>query len=106
MAGYQIPDELVQAFHEAIQQLDGWNWAGREPVVRLDVEDCRSYRSIGSIADYASIFDDAMPDNLYSDLCRVTRSGPNPIGVTFEAGGKLLRRAYDEVCSRAGKAQL
>jgi hypothetical protein len=112
MAGYRIPDELVQAFHEAIQQLDGWNWVGREPVVSLDEEDCRSYRSIGSIADYASIFDDPMPDNIYNDLCRVARAGQKPIGVTFEAGAKLLRHVYDEVvdqravCSRAGQPQL
>jgi hypothetical protein len=97
IAGYRIPDGLVQAFHEAIHQLDGWNWVGREPVVSLDEEDCRSHRSIGSIADYASIFDDPMPDDIYDDLCRVVRSGQKPIGVTFEAGGKLLRRVYDEL---------
>ena len=64
IAGYRIPDGLVQAFHEAIHQLDGWNWVGREPVVSLDEEDCRSHRSIGSIADYASIFDDPVPAGL------------------------------------------
>ena len=71
-------------------------------MVSLDEEDCRSYRSIGSIADYASIFDDPMPDDIYDDLCRVVRSRRKPIGVTFEAGGKLLRRAYDELIDQRG----
>jgi hypothetical protein len=38
-----------------------------------------------------------MPDDIYDDLCRVVCSGQKPIGVTFEAGGKLLRRVYDEI---------
>ena len=75
-------------------------------MVSLDEEDCRSYRSIGSIADYAAIFDDPMPDDIYDDLCRVVRSRRKPIGVTFEAGGKLLRHVYDElVKQRVEKTQ-
>jgi hypothetical protein len=101
MAGYRIPDGLVQAFHDAVRQLDAWNWVGREPVIALDEEDCRSYRSIGRIADYASIFNDPVPDDIYNDLCRVARPATNRLPTTFEAGGKLLRRAYDERAARA-----
>ena len=71
MAGYRIPDELVQAFREAARQLEDWTWIGREPVIRLDQEDCRSYRTIGSIANYASIFNDPTPDDIYTSLCRL-----------------------------------
>jgi hypothetical protein len=104
MAGYRIPEELVQAFREAVQQLENWTWIGREPVIRLDQEDCRSYRTIGSIADYASIFNDRIPADIYNSLCRLARFDSTPKDATFEAGAKLLKHLYDEVADQRQSA--
>jgi hypothetical protein len=99
-----IPVKLVQAFRNAIAQLDAWRWGGPEPVVRLNGE---GFGSIGAIADFASTFNDPMPADIYRRLCGLSELGDEPPeDQTFEGGGQYLRKAYDELVSRRARARI
>ena len=95
-AGYAIPPNLVEAFRNDIQLLDEWKWGGQDPKVLLEG---REY-TIGYIADFASIFNDPMPEDICARLFEVAGFGTILKDRTFAAGGELLGILYTEIASR------
>jgi hypothetical protein len=90
---YPISQNLVQTFRNAIVTL----WSGDDPIVFLDGKQF----SIGEIADRASDFDDPMPEDVYAYLCVVAAMvNKRPADKTFAAGGRCLRRLYDDLVRR------
>ena len=89
-----IPPSLVQAFWNAMVACADWRSAdGPEPKVPL----AGQYHSIGSIADFATGYDDPMSERVYAQLCAIA----TPVQLrylqsledkTFAAGGRCLRR--------------
>ena len=105
-AEYPIPPSLVQAFWNAMVAYADWRSAGGpEPKVSLASQ---SY-SIGSIADFATGHNDAMPERIYLQLCAVAtpirlRYLQSAEDKTFAAGGRCLRAMYDDLLKRRGEA--
>jgi hypothetical protein len=94
MAGeYPIPQNLVEAFRIAIITL----WSSDDAVILLDGKEF----SIGEIADFASNFNDPMPDDICAYLSVIAAMGDKrPENTTFAAGGRCLRRLYDDLVRR------
>jgi hypothetical protein len=87
-----IPADLVEAFRKATRLLQDWTPNQAEPVVLFDGNGC----SIGSIAELAATYDDPMPEDIFTDLCRSGQFGRRPEDRSFAAGGLFLRRLYNE----------
>ena len=85
-----MPADLVQAFHNAVGALGEWQSGGPEPTLLLRN---RSY-SIGEIANWASVFKDPMPADIYDGLRQLGGGADPPRGANFVAGGPFLRRLY------------
>ena len=88
-----IPENLVQAFHEAAGEFKEWRkYGGPETHVLLDGKP----HSIGCIAELASEFDDPMPDDIFEFLRMIGGFGEEPTQNAFKAGGPYLYRVYKE----------
>jgi hypothetical protein len=60
-----IPEELRQAFDEAVGQYSYWDRGGPEPLVTLG----RTPWTISAVCNLVTKFNDPMPDNVYQYLC-------------------------------------
>jgi len=96
-AEYPISQNLVQAFRNAIVIV----WSGDDPIVMLDGKEF----SIGEMADFAANFNEPMPEDVYAYLCVVAAMvDKSPADKTFAAGGRCLRRLYDDLVRRQAAA--
>ena len=93
IAEYPISQKLVQLFRDAIITV----WSGDDPIVMF----CGREFCIGEIADFVSNFYEPMPEDIYAYLCVVAAMvNKSPEDGTFAAGGRCLRRLYDDLVRR------
>jgi hypothetical protein len=73
MAEYSIPEKLRTAFLDAVRKYDDW-WGEPEPEVLLagDLQGT----SISAVCALVEIFDDEMPNSLYSEFAHLAASNP------------------------------
>jgi len=92
-AQYPIPQDLVDAFRGAIQAFNTWRWEGPVPMLRFAGRPFPFY----TIAQFVSVFDQDMPDDIYQTLYSLGNGNGGPEGKTFADGGLYLRRLYEDL---------
>jgi hypothetical protein len=87
MAEYPIPEKLRTAFLDAVRKYDDW-WGEPEPEVLLagDLQGT----SISAVCALVELFDDEMPDNLYSEFAHLAASDP-PERNSYACGARCLK---------------
>jgi hypothetical protein len=83
-----IPEELRQAFNEAVMQYSYWDSVGPEPEVMLH----RAPWTISAVCSLVTKFDDPMPDNIFQFLCGQADSSSKLLegDRSFRSGARCL----------------
>jgi hypothetical protein len=83
----RIPEKLRTAFLDAVRKYDDW-WGEPEPEVLLagDLQGT----SISAVCALVEIFDDEMPDYLYSEFAHLAASDP-PERNSYACGARCLK---------------
>jgi len=89
-----IPEELRQAFNEAVAQYSYWNRGGPEPEIVFH----RALWKISAVCSLVTKFDDPMADNIYRYLCGQTDSLSKLLQEdrSFRSGARFLAGLIQE----------